>query len=124
LIISDATVDLEARLDHRRRMVGPDARCAICGMSWTLVLFRRPEAVSCFGCAAIARGRTGFELHHLGGKSSPYTVLIPVNVHVVLTAAQVLSWRGVHEPGSPEAIARDVLAFIIVGAAYLEEMER
>jgi predicted dithiol-disulfide oxidoreductase (DUF899 family) len=121
--VSSAEIDVICRQDHRRRQLPPGASCGACGITWLSVLFRRGSVVSCHQCAAIRRGCSGFELHHLGGHGSELAVLVPMNVHSVLTLIQEMTWRSDVAPGCEAAIERDIEAFLLVGAAYLKEVE-
>lgn len=103
-------IDLICRRERRASLLPPDAACSTCGDAdpFFLILSRRP--ILCATCAARARGRSGFEWHHLGGRPSPFPpVLVTINEHRLLTLAQEVSWRGVVEPGTGLAVFADVV---------------
>jgi hypothetical protein len=123
-MLTEEMVDLVCRTDHRRRSLPEGAACSVCGINWPLVLFLRRSTIWCYQCQAVSRGRARIELHHVGGQGSELIVPIPLNVHIVLTHLQWATWRGLHAPGSPEAVAADAAMLVMVGIAYLIEMDR
>jgi len=121
-------------LDWNRRLMRqpPGAACTRCEIRnpFALVLPMRPgkggsvkkRPLVCYKCRIQLLGRSGWELHHLGGRPSPVApVLIDANLHRVLTYLQ-LGWRreGI-APGSTEATVRDVVALVLVSLQWLTE---
>jgi len=81
-----------------------------------LVVGSRPSR--CYWHSELAAGRSGLQLHHMGGKPSPLTLLVNANTHRRLSLLQDLTWRAAGiEPGSPEAILIDSLALVALGDA-------
>ncbi len=118
MALNEAEADLWGRLDYRRRTLGPGARCSLCGIGIVLVLFRMRSVVVCYQCFALRRGRSGYELHHLGGEGG-VPILVWANLHRLLSAWQDITWRGEVEPGSADAIRCDVAGLLVIGSAYL-----
>lgn len=106
-------IDLINRLDYRRRTLPPDASCS-CGTWWPILLHRWRSRILCYQCLLVARGGTGWELHHVGGDSSSVRVLVPGNVHRMLSIWQDLTWRGTFHPASHEAVISDVLGIAVL----------
>lgn len=89
--------------------------CAACGTGHPLHLVRRERVLLCQACAAREAGRTGVEIHHLGGRfEREYTVEVNSNDHAVLTALQNCWWRNRHDPGSAYAVGFDVGAWLVL----------
>jgi hypothetical protein len=100
------------RYEAKAALFPPGAACGVCGADDVLVLLVGRRPVICATCSARARGLSGYEWHHLGGRPSPLEpVWITANTHRLLTAAQVATWRGVVAPGSFLATGLD-LAFL------------
>ena len=100
-----------SRYEARAALFPPKAQCSVCGVSNPLVLVVRRRPVVCATCSARLRGRSGYELHHLGGRPSPFApVRMLAATHRLLTFAQDVTWRGVMPPGSLLAVGLD-LAF-------------
>lgn len=73
-----------ARLEGRRRRLKRN-HCAICGLS-DLRTLQAARVVMCAHCRVVLQGFTPVEDHHILGKSlSSFTVLLPANLHAVLT---------------------------------------
>jgi len=109
-------VDFLCRLDHRWRSFGRGARCEICGLTWTLLLQHFRGHIACYQCLGVRIGKPSVELHHVGGEPSPIQLLIPGNLHRVVTFWQDLTWRGVVEPASAEAVRLDLAALLVFGS--------
>jgi hypothetical protein len=74
-----------ARLDGRRRRLKQN-HCAICGLS-DLRTLQAARVVTCVHCRMVLQGLTPpVENHHVLGKDlSSFAVLLPANLHAVLT---------------------------------------
>jgi hypothetical protein len=99
--------DLLCGLDRRRRQFSVGAACR-CGEWNPLLLVYGSKPVRCRTCDLLRRGLDPFEEHHLGGRPSENTILIPANPHALLTFAQRI-WRDHWQPGSNEAYLFDHL---------------
>ncbi len=107
-----------ARMDSRRRTLGPDASCHRCGTRILAVLVTRAR-VTCYSCDLLLHGKLPFEDHHIGGRPSPFPALrISANLHRLLSIWQDLAWRGEHPGGSAQAIALDLWGLLVFGVAY------
>jgi hypothetical protein len=112
-------IDLINRLDYRRRTLPPGAACSVCGISWPILLHRCRTGILCYQCLRVARGRAGWELHHIGGDPSPFVVLVPGNLHRLLSFWQDLTWRDAFPPASREAFLSDAVGILFVGTWFL-----
>jgi hypothetical protein len=120
---SVASIRVRLALDWNRRLMQqpPGAACSRCGIRNPFVLVLRRRRVICYRCRAMARHKSGRELHHLGGRPTPVApVLIDANLHRVLTYLQVVWRRSGIAPGSPPAIALDVLALLVLSPTYMQ----
>lgn len=89
--------------------------CSACRTGHPLHLVRRGRDLRCHVCAARETGRTGVEIHHLGGRfGREYTVEVNSNHHAVLTALQDCWWRNRHDPGSAYAVGFDIGAWLVL----------
>jgi hypothetical protein len=79
-------VEAAARRDFRVRMFPPGAACA-CGVASALLLVSGRRPVICYECSLLRRGRSPFELHHIGGSGSWLVVRLPANRHRLHDAA-------------------------------------
>jgi len=109
-------IDIAAWLDFKRRDFPPGTRCADCRISWSLLLQRVQSRTICYRCAQVRFGKAAEELHHIGGEPSDLVVLVPANLHRILSLWQALTWRGVVEPASPEAIRLDLIGLVVLGS--------
>ncbi len=88
------------------------AECVDCGTTFPVWLVADSDLLCC-ECLARREGRAPVELHALGGLTSPIVVEVGANLHRLLSLAQDLTWRAAGiAPGSPEAIATDLVAFL------------
>jgi hypothetical protein len=111
-------IDVICRLDYRSRSFQPGARCSVCGLTWTILLHRCRGRIHCYRCLEVSLGRAAQELHHVGGDPSAIQVLVPANLHRVLSLWQDLTWRGIVEPASDEAIRLDLIALMVFGSLF------
>jgi hypothetical protein len=109
--------DVVARFDRWLRRFPAGTCCADCGERNRLLLCRHRKQVVCQGCRLARQGRLPLEEHHLGGRPGELTVMLPANLHRLLTVLQEL-WRGWLEPGSREAQLFDLLLLRVLGASY------
>jgi hypothetical protein len=79
-------LEAAARRDFRARMFPPGATCA-CGVSSPLLLILGRRPAVCYECGLRRRGRSPFELHHVGGADSWLVVRLPGNRHRLHDAA-------------------------------------
>ena len=98
--------DLLCSLDRRQRRFPTGASCR-CGERNLLALVSGRRSPICRKCALHRRHLLPCEEHHLGGRPSPDTIVVPINAHAVLSSLQWL-WRGRSEPGSSEAYLFDL----------------
>lgn len=90
---------------RRERMLGPDARCRLCGFADVTALQRDAEGIICYECASAVAGRTTVEAHHpLGRANDPATTIgTPGNFHRLLDAKKA-AWpeevrkNSMHDP--------------------------
>ena len=102
----DPVIWLTLYLEHRRRLFGPDARCARCGTDDVVALLVSRRRL-CRRCDLERRtGRTREE-HHLG-RSLLLGIEVDANDHAWLNLFQY-TWKGKLVPGSIEAIVFDLL---------------
>lgn len=118
-----ASFRVRLALDWNRRLMQqpPGAACLRCGVRspFVLVLHRRP--LVCYRCRAVARGKSGHEWHHLGGRPTPVApILIDANLHRVLTYLQFAWRRSGIAPGTPPAIALDFIALLMLSPSYTQ----
>lgn len=109
----DPTQAFMLRLDARRRLFPPGAACRTCGEDHPFALLEGRRPVICYECDREAWGVSRTEEHHLGGCRSCPAVLIPGNLHRVLSVWQKVLWRGRFRPGSPEAVALDTFVLLV-----------
>lgn len=79
-------VEAAARRDLRARLFPPGAACA-CGVTSPLLLVLGRSPLVCYECSLLRRGRSRFELHHIGGASSWLVVRLGGNRHRLHDAA-------------------------------------
>jgi hypothetical protein len=96
-----------ARIDRRRRLFPPGARCR-CGEVNPLAFVRARRPIVCLECDATRRNVSPLQEHHVGGRPSPLRILLPCNLHATATFAQDVLWRGRTAPGSILAIRIDL----------------
>jgi hypothetical protein len=118
--MDEQRLDVLQRQDHRRRSLPQGSRCRVCGTGLWLVLVPKATGPICYRCRALERGRSAWELHHVGGKGTWIVAFVPANLHRLLTLWQDLTWRGRAEPGSDSAIATDLIGLTILGFLYGE----
>ncbi len=109
--------DLLAALDKRWRRFPAGAVCADCGQPNRFVLCRRGRRIVCTECRLRRQGRPLLEAHHPGGRPGDLTVLVPANLHRLLTVLQDL-WRGTLEPGSSAAVLLDLVLLRVLGPSF------
>jgi hypothetical protein len=81
-----ALVEAAARRDFRARMFPPGSTCT-CGVTSPLLLVSSRLPVICYECSLLRRGRSCFELHHIGGRGSWLVVRLRGNRHRLHDAA-------------------------------------
>ncbi len=75
--------------ETRRRMLGDDAACTVCGCREIAALQRDGDGVIiCYECACARDGRSTTELHHPIGLAHNQTIEIPGNLHRRISAAE------------------------------------
>ena len=111
-------IDVICRLDYRGRSFPPGARCSVCGSVWAILLHRFRGRIFCYRCLEVSLGRAAQELHHVGGDPSAIQFLVPANLHRVLSLWQDLTWRGIVEPASDEAIRLDLIGLMVFGSLF------
>lgn len=113
--------DLGIASTRRGRMLGPDARCRLCGFADVAALQRDAEGIICYECASAAAGRSTTEDHHpLGRANDPDTTIgAPGNLHRLLDAQKAI-W--------PEAVRkntnRDPLLMIVAVTLAVRDFAR
>jgi hypothetical protein len=112
--MDEAAMDLACRLDTRRRSIPRDS-CEACGINWLILLLVRGRTVLCYCCDAKARGLSGMEDHHLGGRPSSFLFRVPANLHRILSQWQDLAWRKRVSPGTGAAARLDLAALLLFG---------
>ena len=117
MISEEHAQGLLCRLDRRLRRFPVGASCAACGCRNPLYLVWCPPVFFCRECNLVRQGRASTEVHHLGGKDSPHTEVVPANLHALLTFLQLL-WRYVFEPCSPQAYLLDLLLLRVLGPSF------
>ena len=113
--------DFVASLDRRLRRFPEGTCCADCGEPNRLLLCRHGRRTVCQSCRLVRQGRRPQEKHHLGGRPSQTVVLLPANLHRLLTIVQEL-WRGSLEPGSAQAQLLDLALLRILGPSFGMEL--
>jgi len=75
-----------ARLEGRHRRLKPEGEhCVVCGLS-DLRALQTTRVVVCAHCRMVLQGLMPVEAHHVLGKDlSSFTMMLPANVHAVLT---------------------------------------
>ena len=106
-MINETIMEGLARIDSRRRLLPPGARCG-CGEANPLALLKLRRPVVCLECDATTRGVSRWQEHHVGGRPSRLRILLPCNLHATATFAQDVLWRGRAAPGSFVAIRIDL----------------
>ena len=79
-------LEAAARRDFRARMFPPGAACS-CGVTNPLLLVAGRRPAICYECTLLTRGRSRYELHHVGGADSWLVVRLPANRHRLHDAA-------------------------------------
>ena len=74
---------------RRRRLLGNDAECEVCGFANVDALQRdRRARIICYECASSRDGRSTIERHHPIGHVLDETIDIPGNLHRILSVKQ------------------------------------
>jgi hypothetical protein len=113
----ESWAELVARLDRRLRRFPVGTRCADCAIGHPLLLSAVSKRVICADCRLKRRGLPPVEEHHVGGGLSELTIMIPANLHALLTVLQGL-WRSHFEPGSAEAQLFDLMILRTIGPLF------
>lgn len=111
--VSALPVSLSLQVERRARLLGDGARCSSCAIADPVVLVSGSSPLVCRRCELRRREGRESELHHLGGRPSPFVVWVDANVHAWLTLYQSC-WRDWYAPGSTPAVLIDLLALAIV----------
>jgi len=87
--MSQEAINRATREAKRRRTLGEDAVCDICGWSEPTALTTTAGTTRCYECHDAARGSTTTEAHHvLGRDNDPTTIMLPGNQHRWLSDRQ------------------------------------
>jgi hypothetical protein len=105
--------DLVFMVDRRWRRFPAAAACS-CGESNPLLLVSGRKPACCLNCDLRRRGLDPVEEHHLGGRPSEQTILVPANPHALLSFLQRV-WRGAYQPSSSEAYLFDLVMLRALG---------
>jgi hypothetical protein len=113
-VIADRSLAAIVAAERRSSRHPVGAACIDCGTTFPIWLAEGSDPVRCLEHLALSEGRPATEQHAIGGLPSPIVVEIGVNLHALLTVVQRFTWRAAGPaPGSPEAIAEDLLAYLV-----------
>ena len=109
---------------NRARMRLPlGASCERCA-AWNPLVLIESQPSLCYRCELKARGLSGHEDHHIGGRPSPFPpVPIDANLHRILSVFQEVWRQRSVPPGHPVAAFLDFV-FLVVALAGWDTNEK
>jgi hypothetical protein len=118
LCLARARLEIERTIARVRRRFPPGTRCASCRITNPIPMGLLRGTPLCYAC------RTGgrLEQHSLLGEHLPPRTATHPNLHRVLNEAQRI-WQRAAVPGVREAVAINVVAFVVGSLAALGTLD-
>ena len=114
LCLARARLEVERTIARVRRRFPPGTRCATCRITNPIPMGLRRGTPFCYACRTGRRS----EEHSLLGEHLPPRTPTHANLHRLLNEAQRI-WQRAAVPGVREAVAINVVAFVVGSLAAL-----